>query len=203
MKVLNGLSLNGALTVANGNGTAGQVLLSGGSGAPSWATLSVATYPTTIGSIDNSTAETDLIQFTVPANTWLDRQTIEIIFSAEFSNGTTGSISFTPKFYWGVNALTMGSTGVVASGTVSGGFRCVTLTRNGSSINAGGFGSSSPYIGLIAGAGNNNYAGLQGGILTSQSFNEDTLVRITGKWASAGSSTVYYHVFNAIARKTG
>jgi hypothetical protein len=40
LKVLTGLDLNGALTIASSSGTSGQVLLSGGSGAsPTWSNL--------------------------------------------------------------------------------------------------------------------------------------------------------------------
>lgn len=164
-----------------------------------WATASSGPtyYPTTLGSASNTTTETPIASFTIPANDMTDGDIIELRMSHKIQQNSGGAITLTLKFGW---------TGV-------GGTKWIAL--NASSIASGtGTGYTLPVIYLQrcgtglrlrtrngAAAGENNLGGLAQVVstttldaatsLNTPSFAADIPMVCTATWGTANAAAIY------------
>lgn len=102
-----------------GKGTAGQVLtMNSGATAPEWATAAgggLTSFAVTCASCSNTTTETDIITFTVPANTSSSAgDYIRLVANLYVGFNGTGTITY--RYYWGGTQIATGQTGAADFG---------------------------------------------------------------------------------------
>lgn len=218
-----GLTLSSPLTVANGGtgaatltahavllgegtsaiaatstGTAGQAIISAGSGAdPDYGGVA-RTYAVTLGVDSNTSAENALLQATIPANEWLDHQTIRFTFILVSKNNTGSTQSFTPRVYWGANAFSFGGQSVATSASIGTTLRNIWCTRVGTSIYITNTQQTGTLSTSLTGA---SYSSTSGGSLSSQTFTASTVIKFTNQFSNANGENYWSCIGGCVVKE--
>lgn len=179
--------------VTSVNGATGAVVIGAGD----------TTYSMTITDAENTTALTNLVSFTVPANTWADGEYIYLEVTCILSN-TTGSANYTQSLTIGGTTHSTSGTATVGAAETYGQKFMHWFYRQGSNVRALSF-SGQPHTAfalptLGGGLATSTYSNLNGGATVAATFTSNITINFRGQWTAADPAR-FQRIMNARAWK--
>jgi hypothetical protein len=179
--------------VTSVNGQTGAVTVAGGD----------TTYTVTTADAENTTTVTNLVSFTVPANTWAEGEFVFVEFNYRLNN-TTGSANYTQSLTIGGFLHTTSSTAGLGAGEQYNGSVRHWFFREGTSIRALSL-VGQPHIAFAQPSLGNSlvtvpYFSTASGSTLSATFSSNITINIRGQWSAADAGR-YQRILNARAWK--
>lgn len=166
----------------------------------------ITVYSVTTADCENTASEIDVISFTVPANTWKNGETIEIIMltKSKQNSGITRTLYFKAK----AQGITVLDSGPGVSNTTSEGcsYRKFIFRRLGNNLMSLNYTGAYPVEQMFVGGSLSSQFTVidgTGGLSSSYStinFASDIPIVLTLQWSAAHANT-YYRILDAIAYK--
>lgn len=168
----------------------------------------ITVYSVTTADCENTASEIDVISFTVPANTWKEGETIEVIMTAEtlHNSGTNRTLQY-KAIVQGITVIDNGSTTISSNASEGRSFRKIIFRRVGSYLYSLSYHGTTavelPYHASTITTKNvpdiNNAGGLAS-VFNTIDYDLSIIIKLTLKWSAAHANT-YYRILDAIAYK--
>jgi hypothetical protein len=193
----------GATTgTSTGAMTDGQLLIGSSSGNPALATITagggttvtngansitisspVKAYSVTVNSAGpSSSAETDIISASIPANDFTDGDEMFISFIDSSMNNSGGAVHLTVNFYWGANSAAINTGSTIGSGPNPAQIlKELRVKRSGNTLWAT---FTPPSVSLTT----DLFAGGSGNKLYGNSFSSTTTIKLTAQWDTSNAN---------------